>query len=165
MSTTEEADELVRELTDAVNAGDYDAIEGLFADGYGELWDNAEYESVDELLAQERERADAFEGKHEEIDTVLVDTGGSDGVHLDAWYTVTGTHVGEFINIPPTGNEVEFPMARILVVEDGEITRYRLLYTLGFLLDLGLNWDALTDEVALDQYLTTEEEARAATDE
>lgn len=30
---------------------------------------------------------------------------------MNAWYTVTGTHDGEFVRIPPTGHEVDFPFS------------------------------------------------------
>lgn len=161
MQATEDgARELVRELTEALNAGEYDALEEFLADDYDELYDNDE--TVSELIEEERQRGEAFRDKHEELDAILTDTEWTDGVRLEAWYDVTGIHAGEFISVPPTGNEVEFPLLRTLVIEDGSITRYRLVYTLGFLLDLGLDWEAFTEEVDVQQYLTSPEEAGSA---
>lgn len=161
MSTTEaDAKELVREFTDELNAGNYDGVEELFADGYNELYDNEE--TVSERIQNARDRDEAFADKHEDLDVILTDTDWDDGQRLEAWYDVTGTHEGEFINIPPTGNEVKFPLVRMLVIEDGRITRYRVAYTLGFLLDLGVDWETLTDEIDLQHYLTSPKAAGSA---
>lgn len=158
MATTEaDARELIREFTDELNAGNYDALAAFFADDYEDRYDNR---SVDEAVQEERDRGEAFADKNEEIDGILVDTDDREGQHLNAWYTVTATHDGEFLHLPPTGNRVEHPFVRTFVVEEGEITRYRKVYTLGFLLDLGLDWETLTDEVEMGPYLTSPERAR-----
>lgn len=161
MSSTEEAKDLIRAFTEELNAGNYDAIEEFFADDYNDQYDNAE-EPVSELIEEEQKRAEAFAEKHEDLDVILTDTEWDEGARLDVWYDVTGVHEGEFISIPPTGNEVEFPLLRMFTIEDGQITRYRLGYTLGFLLDLGLDWETLTEEVDIQQYLTSPEEAGSA---
>lgn len=152
---------LMEEFTEELNAGNVDSLDEFFADDYDEREDNKE--SVAELLAEERKRADAFSDKYEEINQLWTPVEDSDGTTLEVWYDVTGVHTGEFIGIPPTQNEVEFLVARIVEIRNGKITSYTQGQTLGFLLDLGLNWNALTDEVDLAQYLTTPEEARSAT--
>lgn len=163
MTTTEaEAKELVREFTATVNAGNYDALREFFADGYAELYDNDTNETVDEIIEEERNRANAFSDKHEEIDTILTDTDFPDGIHFDAWFTVTGTHDGEILNLPPTGNEVQFPLVRFMTIEDGDIVRYREGLTLGFLLDLGLDWESLTEDIDMEQFMTTPEAVGSA---
>lgn len=156
-----EAKELIREFTDALNAEKYDAVEAFFADDYDELYTN-EQEPVRELLAEERERAEAFTDKVEEVDAIYTDTEWDEGEQFNVWYTVTGTHDGAFLDLPPTGTDVEFLLLRILTVEDGQITRCRVVYTLGFLLDLGVDWQTLTDEVDVQQYLTSPEAAGSA---
>lgn len=160
MSTEDEAKDLIRELTGELNAGNHDALGEFLADDYDELYDNDE--TVGELIGEERRRAEAFAGKHEELDVILTDTEWEEGEHLEAWYDVTGAHEGEFLDIPPTGTEVEFPLLRTFVIEDGCITRYRLVYTLGFLLDLGLDWETLTAAVDIREYLTSPKEAGSA---
>lgn len=159
-TTTDDARELIRRFTRELNAGNYATVEAFFADEYDEQHDNDE--TVAELLEWERERSEAFADKHEEIDRFQVDLEWEDGEHLAVWYTVTGTHAGEFLNVPPTGTRVEFPLLRTFVVEDARITRYRVVYTLGFLLDLGLDWERLTGEIDLEAYLTTPEAAGSA---
>lgn len=161
MSTTiDEARELVRTFTGELNDGNYGAVEAFFADGYDERHDNDE--TVAERLEREQERSEAFDDKHEAIDAVQVDTDWEDGVHLTVWYTVTGTHSGEFLHLPSTGTEVTFPLVRTFVVEEGRVTRYRVVYTLGFLLDLGLDWERLTEEVDMARYLTSPAAAGSA---
>lgn len=159
-TTVDDARELIRTFTAELNDRNYGAVEEFFADGYDGRHDNDE--PVAERLEREQERGAAFEGKHEAIDAVQVDTDWEDGVHLTVWYTVTGTHTGEFLHLPPTGTEVEFPLVRTFVVEDGRITRYRVVYTLGFLLDLGLDWERLTAEVDMATYLTSPAAAGSA---
>lgn len=163
MTATEaEAKELVRDFTETLNAGNYDALGEFFADEYNELYDNDEAETVGEIIEAERTREAAISNKHEEIDVILTDTEFGEGTHLDTWYTVTGTHDGEILNLPPTGNDVKFPLYRFVTIEDGEIVRYRQSYTIGFLLDLGLDWQSLTEEVDMEQYMTTPEAAGSA---
>lgn len=155
------ADELVRAFTAAVNAGNYDALREFFVDDYHDRFDNA-VEPIDEIIEKERERAAAFSNKHEALDVILTDPGFDEGTHLEVWYEVTGTHDGDILSLPPSGNDVTFPYLRFITLQDGEIVRYREGYTLGFLLDLGLDWDALTDEVDLAPYMTTPEAAGSA---
>lgn len=158
MTTTEaEAKELIREFTEELNAGNYDALDGFFVEDYSERYDNR---TVGELVQEERDRGEAFVDKHEDLDGILTDTDERDGQHLNAWYTVTGTHEREFLHLPPTGHQVEHPFIRTFVIEDGHITRYRMVFTLGFLLDLGLDWETLTEEVDMQQYLISPKEVR-----
>lgn len=157
----DQATDLIRAFTEELNGENYDAVKTYFADDYVELHDN-DGEPVSELVQAERERAEAFADKHEAIDVILTDRDGDRGKQFDVWYTVTGTHDGEFLNLPPTGTDVEFPLLRVITVEDGRVTRYRVVYTLGFLLDLGLDWQTLTDEVDMQQYLTSPAAAGSA---
>jgi len=156
--TDDTAETVVRTFTDRVNSGDYDALADLFASDYHTHHDNDDdhAESVGEICSQERDRAAAFAEKHEELTDVLVDADwDGPGRKLETWYDVTGTHTGEFLGLPPTDNDVRFHLVRNFIVVDGAITRYRVIYTLGFLLDLGLHWEALTDEVDMERYLET----------
>lgn len=142
-----------------MNAGNYDALKAFFADDYCELYDNDEDETVDEIIEAERKPEAAFSNKHEEIDVILTDTEFGEGTHLNAWYTGSGTHDGEILNVPLRGNEVEFPLYRFVTIEEDEIVRYRQSYTIGFLLDLGLDWQSRTEEVDMERHMTTPEEA------
>ena|SRR5207253_2580146 len=42
--------------------------------------------------------------------------------------TFTGTHQGEFIGVPPSGNRVQFEVIDILTVRDGKVREHRLQY-------------------------------------
>lgn len=152
---------LVREFSEDVNEGNFDALAEYFPDDYGDRYDGNV--SVDGIISDERERAQAFEDKHEELDEILLAQNDDDGVDIEAWYTVSGTFVEEILSIPPTGNDVRFPLYRINRVEDDLITRHRVGNTIGFILHLGLNWGQLTEEVDLEQFMTTPEEAHKQT--
>lgn len=160
MPAPDTAETLIRSFTADINAGDFGAIERYFADGYLDRHDNDE--GVDELIDAERERYDAFPDKHEEIDVILEGSQRQGDAHLEVWYMVDGSHQGSFLNLPATGNEVTFPLLRNLLIDDGRITRYRVVYTLGFLLDLGVDWEALTDTVEMDRFLTSPAAAGSA---
>lgn len=160
--TENEADAiaLIEEFTEAVNAGNYDSLNRFFSDDYDEMED-PEW-TVAEVQEHERERAAAFSEKHEEIEKILTSVEDSESVEFHVWNKVTGTHVGEYIGIPPTGNDVEFWLARRGIIQNGKLTKYDAGPTLGILLHLGLNWDRLTDEVDLEEFMTSPEEAHEA---
>jgi predicted ester cyclase len=44
-------------------------------------------------------------------------------------FTITGTHRGEFMGIPPTGRRVEFPGALFARIRDGRVDEVRTLPT------------------------------------
>ncbi len=70
-----------------------------------------------------REIRTAFPDWHIEVDDLLV----GDGVIMKEW-TITGTHEGEFDDIPPTGRDMEISgMAKILI-EDGKVQEDRLYF-------------------------------------
>lgn len=151
---------LIEEFTEAVNVGNYDSLDQFFSDGYDELEDTES--TIAELKENERERAAAFSDKHEEFEKMLTPVEDTEGVEFHAWFRVTGTHVGEYFGIPPSGKDVEFRLARRGRIHNGQLTKYAAGPTLGILLHLGLNWDRLTDEIDLEEYLTTPEEAHQA---
>lgn len=76
-------------------------------------------------------------------------------------FETRSTHEGTF-HLPTTGAQVEFPLLETFVVEDGHRTRYPVVCTLGFLLDLGLDWERLTEEVDMRAFLTSPAEAGSA---
>ena len=52
--------------------------------------------------------------------------------------TFVGTHGGEFLGLPPTGNHVEFEVIDILTIRDKHITEHRVVFDqLGLLRQLG----------------------------
>ena len=74
-----------------------------------------------------------FPDLHVTIDDIL-----AEGPKVGIWYTVEGTHTGEFEAIPPTGNRVKWGGYDLFNVEDGKITNARFLSDFhGLLTQLG----------------------------
>ncbi|HEV8598946.1 MAG TPA: ester cyclase [Gemmatimonadales bacterium] len=67
------------------------------------------------------------------IDEIL-----AEGRKVGIWYTVQGTHQGEFAAIPPTGNQVKWVGFDLFTIEGGKIVEARFLSDLhGLLTQLG----------------------------
>jgi len=62
----------------------------------------------------------------------------SEGEKVVAHYTLRGTHEGEFMGVPPTGKEVEWPAIIVFRIVDGQVTEQWLEQdNLGLLQQLG----------------------------
>jgi steroid delta-isomerase-like uncharacterized protein len=71
---------------------------------------------------------------------VRVDDIIAEGRKVGIWYTVEGTHQGEFEAIPPTGNHVKWAGSDLLTIDDGRISEARFLSDFhGLLTQLGAN--------------------------
>ena len=64
----------------------------------------------------------AFPDLRVTIDDIL-----SDGRKVGIWYTVEGTHRGEFEGIAPTGKQVKWVGFDLFTIEDGKIAEARFL--------------------------------------
>jgi steroid delta-isomerase-like uncharacterized protein len=74
-----------------------------------------------------------FPDLHVTIDHIV-----AEGSQVDIWYTVEGTHQGEFEGIPPTGNHVTWVGVDLFTIEGGKISEARFLSDfLGLLTQLG----------------------------
>ena len=62
-----------------------------------------------------------------------------DGERVSHLTTMTGTHVGDFLGMPPTGKQFRFRMARFYEFADGAIASERRIYDFtGMLLQIGV---------------------------
>src|SRR5262245_40690599 len=69
---------------------------------------------------------------------VNVDEIVADGQKVGIWYTVEGTHQGEFEAIPATGSHVKWTGSDLFTIDDGKISEARFLSDFhGLLLQLG----------------------------
>jgi len=69
---------------------------------------------------------------------VVIDDIVAEGSKVGIWYTVEGTHRGEFEAIPPTGKRVKWIGFDLLSIEDGRISEGRFVSDLlGLLKQLG----------------------------
>jgi steroid delta-isomerase-like uncharacterized protein len=74
-----------------------------------------------------------FPDLHVAIDAIV-----AEGSKVGIWYTVEGTHRGEFENIPPTGRQVKWYGFDLLTIEGGKISEGRFVSDLlGLLRQLG----------------------------
>lgn len=58
---------------------------------------------------------------------VTIDDSMAEGNKVAIWYTVEGTHRGEFAGIPATGTHVRWTGVDLLTIEHGKITQARFL--------------------------------------
>jgi predicted ester cyclase len=58
---------------------------------------------------------------------VTIDDSMAEGNKVAIWYTVEGTHRGEFAGVPATGKHVEWSGVDLLIIEHGKITQARFL--------------------------------------
>jgi steroid delta-isomerase-like uncharacterized protein len=74
-----------------------------------------------------------FPDLHVTIDDIV-----AEGSKVGIWYTVEGTHRGEFEGIPPTGKQVNWFGFDLFTIEDGKISEGRFVSDLlGLLRQLG----------------------------
>lgn len=118
---------------DAWNAGDLDRYLTLYADGirlhgYGP-------EPMDKTQVRGFYAATfaAFDGPQLEFHEVLWD-----GDTCAVRYTMTGRHAGEFMGVPPTGNEIALPGITIIRFEGEQaVERWSQADMLGLLVQIG----------------------------
>ncbi|MFB9948667.1 ester cyclase [Rhizobium puerariae] len=97
--------------------GDVSAIPALFAPGYvNHAGARGTLKGPEGILANYRSLKDAFPDVAFTLDLVI-----SEGSRVCAYYTMTGTHKGTFMNIAPTGNAVKVPGIGIYEVRNGMI--------------------------------------------
>lgn len=134
VTSAEENERIVREHFDRMwNHGEFDT--DVLADDYHAVLNGGAYHewNLDEMQGVVAEWREAFPDLHKEIDeTTATDE------RVVIRYTFTGTHEGEILEIPPTGNEVEIPVIGICYIENGKITKewyvadfLRLMHQLG----------------------------------
>lgn len=101
----------------AWDKGDVDALDGLFADGYTRTSKaTGGTIDVDGLKAEIAAVREAFPDLRTTIDDVVE---GGDAVAV--FWTSTGTHTHNYLDVPPTGLTVKTRGSNILSVKDGRI--------------------------------------------
>jgi steroid delta-isomerase-like uncharacterized protein len=128
---------------------------------YGELWNERKLEVAEELIAQDAVNYDTgllpqpF-GPEEMKGTVRMVTAGfpdnrheveemiAEGDKVVVRCTLTGTHEGEFMGIPPTGRSIEVSEIHVYRLEDGKAVEHRVgRDDLGAMRQLGVIADEL----------------------
>lgn len=117
----EENKALVGQFFDAVNAGDLDALDQYVAEDF------VEHEAFPGLptTGPEAPKAaiglfrGAFPNLHMTSDEIL-----ADGDKVVVRGTMSGTHQGEFMGIPPTNNSFKVQFIDIIEMRDGKATAH-----------------------------------------
>lgn len=152
--TATETRELIRELNAEMNAGNLDIIPEVLADDYEEGPETVR--TPEEIADEVRWLRSGFPDWHEELMVLATSAGMSDpdkpewaqGEFVLAQYEVTGTHEGEFLGVPPTGNEIETAVVRSFSIDDGEIAIWRwLMGDFTLYRSVGIDVDALLDDI------------------
>lgn len=115
MDAEQNATALMRAV-EAWNSGDVDSYLELYADGiklHAGTYDFPDKESVGGMYK-------GFFAATSDLRLDIHDTFGHED-KLAARYTVTGTHTGELMGIPPTGREISITGITIMHFEDGKV--------------------------------------------
>lgn len=132
-ATSEQTKALVTRAFDALNERDRKAFAETHADDVVLHDHDEETRGVEVAIAHEWEIYDSFPDNHYALEHVVAE---DDAVAC--WWTVTGTHKGEFQGLEPTGKSVRFPASGLFRIEDGKIAEVWLTYDrLGLMQQLG----------------------------
>lgn len=128
-STLESNKQLVRQMNAEVwNNANLKAIDGLFSPDFvlHFLPDGSETRGLEGLREHVRELRRAFPDWNEEIIRIVAER---DLVVIH--YVSTGTHQGQWLGKPPTGNRIQVNEVSIFRIEDGRIVEQWLLPDMG----------------------------------
>lgn len=71
--------------------------------------------------------------------TLIAEPALIDGDRVAELSTISGTHIGDFLGLPPTGKAMKFRMVSLLTIRDGLIVREQRTYDFtGLLIQLGV---------------------------
>lgn len=113
-ATKQDVEQLMSDYFDLRN-GDLSKLDVL-SESFSFVTPNQEVHGRDGAEDMQREQETGFPDFHLAVDDMLV----SDDVVMWEW-TVTGTHDGEWNDIPPTGREVEFSGMSKTAISDRKI--------------------------------------------
>ena len=129
--TQRSAGQLVDAIYGAMNARDLDALDDLFAPDFLDHQDARR--GVEPLKGQLRSFLAAFSDLRIDVDDVV-----GDGDRFASRTTVTGTHDGELMGLPPTGVVISVTAIDLVRTEGGRVVErwggldmYALLVQLG----------------------------------
>jgi steroid delta-isomerase-like uncharacterized protein len=117
-------------IDEGFNKQNLAVVDELFAEQFAV---NGRAVGRDGLKGSMRRHLVGFPDLHVTIDDIV-----AEGNKVGIWYTVEGTHRGEFEGIPPTGNHVTWSGFDLVNVKEGKIADARFLSDLyGLLAQLG----------------------------
>lgn len=119
--TNEQAKELIRRyVEEVVNTGNVDAIDRFVSPDYVEVHDNQRHElgiegAKEHILGVRRTYPDLHLTVEQQI---------AEGEWVVSRVTMRGTHLGEWMGIEPTGEQVEMTAVNIDRVVDGRLVEH-----------------------------------------
>jgi len=117
MSATQESHkDIVRQYLAAFNDRDREALSDLLADDVVEHGIHETLEGQEEILEFLDRHFDIFPDYSGTTETMV-----AEGDTVTVQYTVSGTHSGEYLDVQPTGNAVEWTGMAMYRIEDDEI--------------------------------------------
>ena len=132
MSLEENRALIHREVDDFWNTGNLDVIDEIFGADYVGHGPGSSG-SLEEFKLSAAALFAAFESIHVTIEDLIVE-----GDTVVKRWTATSTHAGEYMGIPPTGNQVQFTGIYIFRIAEGKIVEQWVEADwLGFMQQLG----------------------------
>lgn len=132
--TTDDQKDLIRDFTDdVVNAHDVAGVDEFMAADVT-IRGTTEHDGADEFKAYLKAVYSAFPDFAFTLDRII-----AEGDTVAFRMTITGTHEGTFEDLPPTGEEFEYPASFFARIEEGKIAH--LIYDadrVALLEDLGV---------------------------
>jgi len=132
----EQNKEIVKREMELFGKGDFEALKELFAPEYVSYSPSGapKPESLEEVIEFGKMIFKGFPDSSWTIEELF-----AAGDTVIARWTYRGTHEGEFMGIPPTGNKVEFGGIMITRIENGKVVEEREDYDmLGAMQQLGM---------------------------
>lgn len=112
--------DIVRQVYSAVNSGDFEVLSDLLADDF------VEHEELPELEPNKEGVLQLFRALREAFPnlTMIVDEMVSEGDKVALRATMSGTHLGEFLGLPASGNQIHVAIADFFRVQDGRVAEH-----------------------------------------
>lgn len=114
--TLEENKQLVRKFIEAYNERKLELIDNFVASDYIDHSNNVDRDGLKQLFSLGLK---AFPDWHETIEDIIAE---GDKVWVRLSYT--GTHEGEFMGLPPTGNKITSKAVDIYRIVNGKLAEY-----------------------------------------
>lgn len=117
---SEENKAIVRRLYEAINSGDYPAIEGVISDAFVDHEELPGFAPTKEGTLQFfKALRESFPDARMNVDDMI-----AEGEKVSVRATMTGTHRGEFMGIAATGKRVNVPLSDYMRLENGKLVEH-----------------------------------------
>ena len=131
MGTSADNEAAVRNLFESASKGNFETAGAIVSSDY--VLHPEEARGADGL----REIVEAYRAAISGLE-VTIDQQFTEGDHVATRFTITGTHDGELMGVPPSGRPVEFTGITISRCRDGRIEEeWELVDTVGLLRQVG----------------------------